>query len=144
MRHFPTQRLVPSWAVARACGLLLCLALVPTMALAQGQIGRNDNCRQLKANLSGVAGADIVVDVTAVTVIAANQSLCGATITNLSNTNPVRCRAIPEGQPTATVGVYLGPGGTLGLSLEAQRGINCIRDTSATGSAALNTMELTP
>lgn len=120
------------------------LLLASALAWGQGQIGPNDACRSLRVNPSGVAGADITVDTTAVTVMAADQGRCGALILNASTSNTIRCRSITDGDPTATVGTILYPGRVLAMEIESQRGVRCTRDSTATGSATVNVTELWP
>jgi hypothetical protein len=107
-------------------------------------VGPTDACRDANPNVSGVAGADITVDTTAVTVIATNTRLCQAIIFNTSTTQPLRCRSLNHSVPTGVSGFPLLPGSALALGLEAQKGWSCVRDTSATGSATVATFELTP
>ena len=125
-------------------GIVLLPLLCCVMSATAQQIGPNDACRQLKANESGTARADITVDVTAVQVVPVDQQLCAASVTNRSATNTVRCAGGLESAPTATAGATIDPGRTLNLAIEAQRGLQCIRDTAATGSVVLSVWTLRP
>ena len=113
-------------------GLLLgLLILCPMLALAQGQTGPNDACRNSQAI------PDVTVSTSAITVIEANHSLCGAVVLNRT-AQPLRCRGIRDGVPTDTLGTILGNGGILELRLDAQQGWQCVRDENATGDAVVN------
>jgi hypothetical protein len=122
--------------------VLVVLCLVPT---PQAQVvGLEDPCRHTKANELGVARADIPLDTTAIQVVPTSVRLCGAIILNTSTTQAARCAGVNDGLPTATAGFRLGPGLALILTLEAQDGIFCIRDTTATASTSVTVFTLYP
>lgn len=110
------------------------------IAHAQNQ---GERCKQSYPNRSGTDGADITVSTEAVTVIAANTALCKALVTNTSQLNAIRCRA-PGTEPTATTGFKLLPYQVMALDQDAQRGLRCIRDTSASGDVTVTTLEYEP
>ena len=109
-----------------------------SQALAQSQTGPNDACR----------GWDVLPNVTvttsAVTVLAADPKLCGVIIMNRSNADVMRCRGIAAGDPTSTLGIPVDPGGVLTLDLQAQRGVKCVRDTTAAADVPVVVTPLFP
>lgn len=114
-----------------ALGLLLGLLLCPMLVLGQGQIGSKDDCRHNDTQ------ADIPVDVTAVVIITPNQGLCGALVVNIG-TQPLRCRDTSFGDPTGALGWPLAPGAAAEMTIDAQSGLKCVRDTNATTSSMIN------
>ena len=108
--------------------LVLCVWASPSLA---------QNCRKVRANLQGVAGADIVVGTAAVTVLAQNTSRCEAIISNIS-ANDMRCADVTNNPPpTATTGVMVQAGKTLTLTLEGQAQWSCIRAGTADALASV-------
>jgi hypothetical protein len=125
---------------------ILFIFVLSSVAFAQGQVGPNDACRHWDVNRTGgVAGVDFPISTSPVTVVAVNQSLCGALISNRSVAGqPVRCRSIQAGAPTGTIGYQLLAGEKLGLGLEAQSGVQCVRDSTATADTTVNSAEIYP
>jgi hypothetical protein len=104
-----------------------------------------DPCRHTLANPSGPSPRqDILVDLTAVTVISANKTLCGGIIQNTSGNQPLRCSAISDGAPTESEGFYIPPMAALMLGIEVQPGWQCIRDITSTGIGSVSIVELFP
>lgn len=115
-------------AVSIVVVLVWCLWALPADA---------QNCRKVRTNLQGVAGADITVGATATTVLAQNTSRCEAIINNVS-VNDMRCADVTNNAPpTATTGVVVQAGKTLQLSLEGQAAWQCIRAGSADAVASV-------
>lgn len=123
--------------------LLLGVLLLALGVVARSEAQTNEKCKLTTPNRSGTAGADITVSTAAVTVIAANTALCKAMMTNLSQTNAIRCRAIGT-DPTATTGFKVLPYQVLALDQDAQLGLKCIRDTTATGDVTVTVLEFEP
>lgn len=117
------------------------LLLLVSGAQAQ-QAGKQDTCRNLKANPSGTGRQPITVSTSAITVVAANQKLCDAVLTNTSNTQKLRCAAIPDGDPTASAGFDFLPLQVISLEFAAQKGLKCVRDTSASADVIVSVIEL--
>jgi hypothetical protein len=136
MAHGPQ----PWWVPA---GFVVFLLLTSLAAHAQ-PVGLTDPCRHAKANVSGIARADITINTSPVVVIAPNPRICKALIFNTSSSQALRCAGTADGAPTAVAGVKLPPGSSLTMDLEAQEGWQCVRDTSATGSADVTVIQLEP
>lgn len=95
------------------------------------------NCRKVRTNVQGVAGADIPIGASAVTVLAQNTTRCEAIINNIS-ANDMRCADVTNNAPpTATTGVVIQAGKTLQLSLEGQAQWQCIRAGSSDALASV-------
>jgi len=123
--------------------LALVLALRVGSAWGQSQTGPHDACRTLRANVAGVAKASIVVDTAVVTVVAANRTLCAATVVNVGD-QPLNCMSPPDGGPSATAGFRLAPTQVLVLGLSAQNGYACTRHSTATAAGVVSVQELYP
>ena len=107
---------------------VLALGLSPTPVAAQ--------CRNWKTNEAGTARAAITVGATAVMVLPANTSSCSAVIFN-SSTVDMRCDVLENGAPTSSTGMLVKAGATLGLGMESQKRVDCIRvTTDATADVA--------
>jgi hypothetical protein len=130
------------WLLAGAVVLSLPL-LMAGPAFAQVG-GPQDPCRNLLANVEGIAKADIVVSTTAVRIFAASPTRIMALVENTSDTDAARCMTSNDGTPTATAGFKFPKGATLSFTLEGQRELKCIRDTSATANLAMSVWECTP
>ena len=111
--------------------LCLCVSGCGPSAFAQGQIGSRDDCRHNDTQ------PDIAVGLVAVVIVAPDRGLCGALIVNRGD-QPVRCRDPFFGAPTGTLGWPLAGGGVADLLIDAQSGVSCIRDSSATGDTVMN------
>ena len=124
---------------------LVCFLLDPWLPSLQAQpVGQQEPCRTLKANRAGTSRQSITVSTAAITVVTANQRLCDAILVNTSNTQKLRCAAPLDGTPTSTAGFEFLPLQTLSLELAAQKGLLCIRDTSASADAIVSVIELEP
>jgi hypothetical protein len=123
--------------------VVVCLLVWVSIGHAQTS-GPNDPCRNLEANLQGIASADIIVSTTPVTILAARGTRVQAIVLNASPSQAARCMSSTQGVPSATAGFFLPAGAAIELALESQKQLACIRDTSATLDLTISAWECTP
>ena len=111
-------------------GMLLLVELWALQVEAQ-----TNPCRKTKANPAN-AGVCQVVGATPVVLLATNTSRCGLILANTS-ANPMVCRDVTDGVPTATEGWRLPPGQWLVLDFEGQQQWQCIRAAAADAEACI-------
>jgi hypothetical protein len=131
------QKSVSWWVVA------VCLLGWASAGQAQTS-GPNDPCRNLVANEQGIASADILVSTTPVTILAAQGTRVEATVLNTSPSQAARCMMSGQGVPSATAGFFMPAGAALSFTLEGQKALLCVRDTTATADLAMSTWSCTP
>jgi hypothetical protein len=78
--------------------------------------------------------ADISVGATAIQVLDNNGSVCQRLLRN-NGTAAMRCLAVPQGAPTATLGLLLNAGDQLLMGTEGRESWRCIRTTSTSTTA---------
>ena len=118
-------------------GLVVLMSLVWVLPVSA------QNCRKTFANRQNTR-QDFVISTTAVTVLTANTSRCGAIISNIS-TNDMRCAdMVNDGPPTATTGFLVKSGQWWLLELEGQGTYACIRSSTATADAGASVVESLP
>lgn len=78
--------------------------------------------------------ADITVGATAVQVLDNNSSVCQRLLRN-NGAQPIRCLPVPQGAPTATLGLLLNAGDQLLMGTEGRESWRCIRTTGTSSTA---------
>src|SRR6266851_5554650 len=69
--------------------------------------------------------ADITVGATAVLVLDNNSAVCQRLLRN-NGTQPMRCMSVPQGTPTATLGLLLNAGDQILMGTEGRESWRCI------------------
>jgi hypothetical protein len=111
------------------------LVVILCLTWAQLALAQTAPCIPTRTVINSQGGlADITVAATATQVLDNNASVCQRLLRN-NGTAAMRCLAVPQGAPTATLGLLLNAGDQLLMGTEGRESWRCIRTTGSSTTA---------